>query len=97
MATVTELQATATQSTQAPPDPTEVMLGRAERAHTKPLWLQMARLNPPLPDPRCAPHLWRYADVRPSLVEAGELVPEEQAERRVLMLVNPSRGMAVWM
>lgn len=88
MATVTELETKA-------PDATEVMLGRAERAYTKPLWLQMARLNPPLPNPRCTPHLWRYADIRPSLLEAGELVPEHQAERRVLMLINPSRGMLV--
>lgn len=71
---------------------TEVMLQRAEKAHTKPLWLQMARLNPPVPNPKCTPFLWKYADIRPSLIEAGELVPEHQAERRVLMLVNPSRG-----
>lgn len=91
MATATETE-TETKPTRAQDDATEVMLERAERAHTKPLWLQMARLNPPLPNPRCTPFLWRYADVRPSLVEAGELVPEHQAERRVLMLVNPSRG-----
>lgn len=71
---------------------TDVMLERAEQAHTKPLWLQMARLNPPVPNPKCTPFLWRYADIRPSLLEAGKLVPEHQAERRVLMLVNPSRG-----
>lgn len=74
-------------------DAAEVTLQRAENPHTKPLWLQMARLNPPLPDPKCTPHVWRYADIRPSLLEAGELVPAHQAERRVLMLVNPSRGM----
>lgn len=85
--------ATVTQTETKAPDATEVMLQRAEKAHTKPLWLQMARLNPPLPNPRCKPFLWRYADVRPSLLEAGKLVPEHQAERRVLMLVNPTRGM----
>lgn len=72
-------------------DATKALLDRAAQAHTKPLWLQMARLNPPLPDPRCHPHAWRYADIRPSLLEAGDLVPESQAERRVLMLSNPSR------
>jgi gentisate 1,2-dioxygenase len=30
--------------------------------------------------------------VRPYLVRAGELVKEKDAERRVLMLVNPARG-----
>ena len=52
----------------------------------------MAKLNPPLPNPTCVPHIWRYEDIRPSLLRAGEIVPESQAERRVLMLVNPARG-----
>ena len=60
--------------------------------HTLPLWRQMARLNPPLPNPTCVPHVWRYDEIRPSLIRAGELVTEKQAERRVLMLVNPARG-----
>lgn len=81
-----------TAQTTSQQDATEAMLQKAETAHTKPLWLQMAKLNPPLPNPKCTPFLWRYADIRPSLIQAGELVPEHQAERRVLMLVNPSRG-----
>lgn len=85
MATTTVTQTTTKE------DATKALLDRAAQAHTKPLWLQMARLNPPLPDPRCNPHTWRYADVRPSLLEAGDLVPESQAERRVLMLSNPAR------
>lgn len=84
--------ATTTQVATKAPNATDVMLERAEKAQTKPLWLQMARLNPPVPNPKCTPYLWRYSDIRPSLLEAGELVPEHQAERRVLMLVNPSRG-----
>ena len=31
--------------------------------------------------------------LRPHLLEAGKLITEKQAERRVLMLVNPARGM----
>lgn len=65
----------------------------ADKVHTKPLWEQMARLNPPLPNPTCIPHIWRYNDVRPILIRAGELISEKQAERRVLMLTNPARGM----
>jgi gentisate 1,2-dioxygenase len=64
----------------------------AEKVHTKPLWEQMARLNPPLPNPTCVPHIWRYNDVRPILLRAGDLISEKQAERRVLMLTNPARG-----
>ena len=73
-------------------DATAALLERAAQAHTKPLWLQMARLNPPKPNPRCEPHTWRYSQIRPSLLEAGDLVPESQAERRVLMLANPAPG-----
>ena len=70
----------------------EELLSVAKIAHTKALWKQMARLNPIAPNPQCVPHLWRYDEIRPTLLKAGELVPEEQAERRVLMLINPGRG-----
>ncbi|CAG9955593.1 unnamed protein product [Clonostachys rosea f. rosea IK726] len=56
-----------------------------------PLWAQMARLNPALPNPTTKPFIWEYEKIRPYLVSAGELIKEEQAERRVLMLVNPER------
>ncbi|KAK1487616.1 gentisate 1,2-dioxygenase [Colletotrichum tamarilloi] len=72
-------------------DHTATMLRAAEANHTKPLWLQMTKLNPPLPNPRCTPHLWKYSEIQPTLLQAGQLVTEKQAERRVLMLVNPSR------
>lgn len=64
----------------------------AQALNVKPLWKQMDRLNPPLPDPKCVPFVWRFKDIRPFLVRAGEVVSEKQAERRVLMLVNPARG-----
>jgi gentisate 1,2-dioxygenase len=70
----------------------EQLAEAALKVHTKPLWAQMAKLNPPLPNPTCVPHIWRYDEVRPSLLRAGELITEKQAERRVLMLVNPARG-----
>lgn len=71
---------------------TEQLLKSADKHHTKPLWAQMARLNPPLPNPKCEVHVWDYDQIRPALLQAGELVTEKQAERRVLMLVNPKRG-----
>lgn len=74
-------------------DPAEELVESALKVHTKPLWTQMARLNPPEPNPVCVPFIWRYEEVRPSLLRAGEVVTEQQAERRVLMLVNPARGM----
>ena len=59
---------------------------------TLPLWAQMTRLNPPQPNPKAIPHIWRYDTVKPYLLRAGRLVTDKQAERRVLMLVNPAMG-----
>jgi hypothetical protein len=69
------------------------LLSSLAQTHTKPLWVQMTRLNPPLPNPRTIPHVWRYEEIRPHLLRAGDLITEKEAERRVLMLVNPARGM----
>jgi gentisate 1,2-dioxygenase len=35
------------------------------------------------------PHLWKYRDIRPCLLEAARLVPMELSERRSLIMVNP--------
>jgi len=69
----------------------ETLLLDLEDTHTKPLWAQMNRLNPPLPNPVAIPHIWKYDTIRPHLLRAGELITEKQAERRVLMLINPAR------
>lgn len=71
---------------------TQQLIRKVEGLHTKPLWAQMTRLNPPLPNPKCIPHVWEYEKICPDLLQAGELITEQHAERRVLMLVNPSRG-----
>lgn len=55
-----------------------------------PLWPSLrAALPYERPTHHTQPTLWRYADVRPRLLEAGELTPIEKAERRVLVLCNP--------
>ncbi len=72
----------------------EQLLSELESTNTMPLWTQMAKLNPPVPNPKCVPHIWRYEQIRPSLLRAGDLITEKQAERRVLMLVNPARGLS---
>ncbi|MDC0948793.1 cupin domain-containing protein [Gammaproteobacteria bacterium] len=54
-----------------------------------PLWDVMAALVTESPQPRAVPHVWAYADLRPKLIEAGERITAEQAERRVLILENP--------
>jgi gentisate 1,2-dioxygenase len=54
-----------------------------------PLWEVLAALVPPRPATPCVPALWKYRSVRPCLMESGELISAEEAERRVLILENP--------
>jgi gentisate 1,2-dioxygenase len=64
------------------------------RLNTLPLWPSLRALLPRgAPARRTAPTLWRYADVRPQLLRAGELTPMHKAERRVLVLCNPGLGL----
>ena len=60
-----------------------------------PLWEQLHNLVPPQPTTQCLPALWRFSELRPSLMEAGDLITAEEAVRRVLVLENPGiRGQA---
>jgi gentisate 1,2-dioxygenase len=64
------------------------------RINTLPLWPSLRALLPRhAPARRTQPVLWRYRDVRPQLLRAGELTPIEKAERRVLVLCNPGLGL----
>ncbi len=59
-----------------------------------PLWPSLRNFLPyGKPIRRTAPVLWRYKDIRPLLLRAGELTPIEKAERRVLVLANPGLGL----
>ncbi|CAK7227920.1 hypothetical protein SBRCBS47491_006729 [Sporothrix bragantina] len=66
------------------------LLAELPGQHMEPLWLQMEAMVPPHPNPEAVSHLWSYEKALPQLLRAAKLVPAEQAERRVLMLVNPS-------
>jgi hypothetical protein len=58
-----------------------------------PLWPSLRNALPHRkPSRKTQPTLWRYGDVRPQLMRAGELTPIEKAERRVLVLCNPGLG-----
>src|SRR5690242_13836720 len=69
----------------------------ALRAHAlSPLWEQLGAAIPNgRPAARTIPHCWRYAELRPLLLEAGRTVPVQTAERRVLVLGDPGRGETV--
>lgn len=73
-------------------DDLDQLLEALKGLDVSPLWAQMQRLNPPAPNPATVPFVWDFEKIRPYLAKAGELVAEDQAERRVLMLVNPARG-----
>lgn len=62
--------------------------------NTVPLWPALRSVLPHgKPARRTLPVIWRYADVRPDLLRAGDLTPIEKAERRVLVLCNPGLGL----
>lgn len=65
-----------------------------ESRNTLPLWPSLRAMLPHgIPARRTQPVMWRYRDVRPDLIRAGELTPIHKAERRVLVLCNPGMGL----
>ncbi|MGH7112247.1 MAG: gentisate 1,2-dioxygenase [Stellaceae bacterium] len=54
-----------------------------------PLWERLHGIVTPEPVTPCRPALWRYAEIRPHLMEAGGLISAQEATRRVLILENP--------
>jgi gentisate 1,2-dioxygenase len=54
-----------------------------------PLWQVLKGLITPEPRSPALPALWRYDEIRPYILEAGELITAKEAERRVLILENP--------
>lgn len=55
-----------------------------------PLWPSLRAVLPPqVPTRQTQAVHWAYGDIRPLLLQAGELTPIEKAERRVLVLANP--------
>ena len=64
-------------------------------ANLVPLWPSLRALLPPhAPRTGTLPAHWRWSAILPLLLRAGELTPMEKAERRVLVLANPGRGLA---
>jgi len=59
------------------------------KASTLPLWEIYGDLITETPTPIGDPYIWRYAQLRPLLVDAGSQISAAEAERRVLALKNP--------
>ena len=54
-----------------------------------PLWTVQEEALVAEPRSKAIPHLWRWKELRPQALRAGELIGTQDAERRVLMLLNP--------
>ena len=63
---------------------------RIGASNMTPLWEVLGALVPPQPRSPAQAALWRYAELREQVMEAGRLITAEEAERRVLILENPA-------
>ncbi|VDZ77991.1 gentisate 1,2-dioxygenase [Salmonella bongori] len=50
-----------------------------------PLWESLHHLVPQTPNANCAPAYWNYQEIRPLLMESGNLIGAKEAIRRVLV------------
>jgi len=55
-----------------------------------PLWEVLRNVVTKEPKSRCVPALWKYNDIKRLMLEAGDVITAEEAERRVLVLENPA-------
>ena len=62
---------------------------RLKKLHLPPLWERLHYLLPKQPTVKSRPFAVSYKMARPLLLESARLVPEHEAERRVLILENP--------
>ncbi|MFG3435814.1 cupin domain-containing protein [Nonomuraea sp. NPDC047897] len=72
--------------TQLHPDPAYAAL---QDLGTAPLWKYYGELFAAEPRSAAVPYLWSYARLRPYLLHFAKTLSLEEAERRVLMLINP--------
>ncbi|MEO5677927.1 MAG: cupin domain-containing protein [Usitatibacter sp.] len=63
---------------------------RIDPDHMAPLWTRLKALVPREPTPVGVPYRWKYAAVRPHVLESAEHITAAEAERRVLILENPA-------
>ena len=71
----------------APPDPLREFSGVISPLNLSPLWERTVKLTP---GSNCVPAVWHYAEMWPLLNRAGALITKKQADRRVLVMENPS-------
>ena len=62
---------------------------KISKYHLAPLWEVLKGLVTPEPKTQMLPALWKFGDVEKLMLEAGDVITAEEAERRVLVLENP--------
>lgn len=73
-----------------PVDSLDAYYAAIERLNLNGLWRVGQQVLHPEPRPAMQAHIWRWADVRPLMLRAGDLIDlDHGAERRVLVLLNP--------
>jgi gentisate 1,2-dioxygenase len=58
------------------------------RQRMAPLWESLHNLVPKAPQPKAQPAIWKYAQVRDLVMQAGSVTNAKEAVRRVLVLEN---------
>ncbi|MBI2818466.1 MAG: cupin domain-containing protein [Acidobacteria bacterium] len=74
------------------PEDREEFRAELEQWNMGPLWLVYRSVLTREPRQNEVPYLWRWSVVRPRLLRAGELITAAEAERRVLMFLNPGNA-----
>ena len=64
--------------------------GRIGEQNMAPLWEVIHQLLAKEPVTEATPYVWKYDELRPALLESADIISAEEAERRVLVLENPS-------
>ena len=54
------------------------------------LWNARSAIVQTEPSVQSVPFIWKWREMRPRILRAGDLVTAQEAERRVLMLINPA-------
>ena len=62
---------------------------KISKYHLAPLWEVLKGLVTPEPKTQMVPALWKFPEVEKLMLEAGDVITAEEAERRVLVLENP--------
>ena len=84
------MSSSTTDITETPPPLTDEEAYRlVDEMSAAPLWRHYGNLFPAHPENRAKPQLWQYAELRRLALHFCATLSLEEAERRVLMLVNP--------